>query len=70
MLTYELSQKLIMDHGLKDISQKSEQAQKAAKETSDDYGQMRDDAVMSYCLQGDIKMSFCHAIFMGQVQCS
>ena len=38
MLTYELSQKLIMDRGLKDISQNSEQAQKAAKKPSDHYG--------------------------------
>lgn len=57
MLTYELSQKLIMDRELKNISQKSEQAQKVAKETSDYSGHIRDDAVMSYCLQDDTKMS-------------
>lgn len=65
MLTYELCQKLIMDCGLKNISQKSEQAQKVAKETSDHYGHIRDDAVMSYCLQDDTKMSIWSCNFYG-----
>lgn len=55
ILACELSQKLLVGPEPVDISQKSEEVRRLREKPAVHYGQVRDDAITSYCLQGDME---------------
>lgn len=57
-LACELRQKLLMGPEPTDISQKSEEVRRLQEKPAVHYGQVRDDAITSYCLQGDIEIAY------------
>lgn len=52
-LACELSQKLLMGPEPTDISQNQKEVRRLQEKPAVHYGQVRDDAITTYCIQGD-----------------